>query len=42
MKKPAEKVIEIKRDAALARALATPHKPHNSLKKTTKKMKVKK
>jgi hypothetical protein len=33
------KAIEQKRDAALARALATPHKPHKPLKKAAKKTK---
>jgi hypothetical protein len=38
MDKKADKAVEQKRDAALARALATPHKPHKPL-KTSKKVK---
>jgi hypothetical protein len=34
-----EKNIELKRDAALARALTTPHKPHKLLKNAAKKAK---
>ena len=37
MKKPIEQEIENKRDAGLARALSTPHKPHAMKKKTKKK-----
>jgi hypothetical protein len=32
-----DKAIELKRDAALARALSTPHKPHKPLKAKVKK-----
>jgi hypothetical protein len=35
--KKIDKSIEIKRDAAIARALATPHKPHKPIKKLVKK-----
>jgi hypothetical protein len=37
--KQSEQEIASKRDAALARALTTPHKPHKPLKKAAKKAK---
>jgi len=42
MNDPTQKAVEKIRDAALARALSTPHKPHMPLKKKTAKRATKK